>query len=54
MRARPRTFLTLVVVPVIYSFFEWLRHIFSRKPKPPAAIVHADLVPREVPPPGDW
>jgi HAE1 family hydrophobic/amphiphilic exporter-1 len=43
------TFLTLVVVPVVYSFFEWLRHPRGGKTKPPTAmVVH------EVPPPQSW
>ncbi|HUQ03384.1 MAG TPA: efflux RND transporter permease subunit [Kofleriaceae bacterium] len=33
------TALTLVVVPIVYSFFEWVRH--PRRRKPPAAIVVA-------------
>jgi HAE1 family hydrophobic/amphiphilic exporter-1 len=50
------TFLTLVVVPVIYTFFEWLRHVFARKKQgpPPAKTVRNDLTPREVAPPTDW
>jgi HAE1 family hydrophobic/amphiphilic exporter-1 len=69
------TFLTLVVVPVVYSFFDWLgkqilrafrflkRLLGGSSPPPsatggnegmPTAVVHKDVVPREVPPPGDW
>jgi HAE1 family hydrophobic/amphiphilic exporter-1 len=35
------TMLTLLVVPVVYSFFEWLRHPRAGKRKPPAAVVVA-------------
>jgi multidrug efflux pump subunit AcrB len=31
------TALTLVVVPIVYSFFEWLRH--PRRKEPPTAVV---------------
>jgi HAE1 family hydrophobic/amphiphilic exporter-1 len=41
------TLLTLVVVPVVYSFFEWLRHPRAGKKAPPPK---AEIVPTEVPP----
>ncbi|HVV84406.1 MAG TPA: efflux RND transporter permease subunit [Kofleriaceae bacterium] len=36
------TLLTLLVVPVVYSFFEWLRHIFGGKGTPPPAVAMTD------------
>ena len=44
------TALTLVVVPVVYSFFEWVRHP-RRKKQPPAAVVVATEPPHGHEPP---
>jgi HAE1 family hydrophobic/amphiphilic exporter-1 len=47
------TVLTLVVVPVVYSFFEWLRHVFGgKKGSPPPAIAVTD--PPPPPPPYEY
>jgi HAE1 family hydrophobic/amphiphilic exporter-1 len=64
------TFLTLVVVPVVYTFFDWFAGMLLRRyrriirifgGKPPEAHVvtnpgprASDVVPKENPPPGDW
>jgi HAE1 family hydrophobic/amphiphilic exporter-1 len=46
------TFLTLLVVPIVYSFFEWLRHIFSGSKKPPTTdgLPTAEVMVKEVKP----